>query len=741
MVSPNDITNQTIFQQSPLSTQIFSPGGISLMANKAWEKLWGVKHKLIGNYNILKDQQLVEKGIMSYIERGFKGEIIQIPAIKYVPSETLPNVNTVPFRWVKALMYPVKNKKGQIINIVLQHEDITERKKYEEQTAQLAAIVESSADAIVSKRLDGVITSWNHTAEKLFGYKAKEAIGQNIRMIIPADLQNEEDKIISKIRRGISVDHFETVRRHKTGKLIPISLTISPIKDKEGTIIGASKIARDITLPKAMEEILRTQKEQLEIILKSIADGITVQAPNGSLIYANNTAAKLIGYSSVQELLKTPPVEIMKKFEVMDEFGNPFPLNKFPGRLALQGLRSQPTIVRFRVTNTRQEHWSIVKATPVFDEKKKVLFAINVFHDMTAFKQAEERIKQSEERFRLAISAGKIGIWDWDIENNYITWSERIYKIFGVGKKDFTGKFEDFEKLIYVEDRDEVKEAIQNAWESKDNYEIEFRATGPKGKLIWLSTSARVVFDEKKKPIRMLGAMIDITQRKNLENQKEEFMSIASHELKTPITSLKVFTEILERDFLRKGDKHTAKLLRKMDMQIDKLTKLISDLLDITRIGEGKLIFRKDRFDFNLLVMEIVEEVQRTTPKHKIVVELSPTRRITGDRDRYGQVMTNFLTNAIKYSPKADRIIVRAIIKEKNLIFSVQDFGIGIVGEKHSQVFERFFRIHNDVPKTFPGLGLGLHISSEIIKRQGGKIWLESKKGQGSTFFFSISLN
>ena len=128
-MGPIDITNQTIFQQSPLSTQIFSPTGKSLMANKAWEKLWSVKHAQIGDYNVLKDQQLVEKGIMPYIKRGFNGEIVQVPAIKYEPSKTIFRVDAVAYRWVKALIYPVKDSKGNIINIVLQHEDITAQKK------------------------------------------------------------------------------------------------------------------------------------------------------------------------------------------------------------------------------------------------------------------------------------------------------------------------------------------------------------------------------------------------------------------------------------------------------------------------------------------------------------------------------------------------------------------------------------------------------------------------------------
>jgi signal transduction histidine kinase len=168
------------------------------------------------------------------------------------------------------------------------------------------------------------------------------------------------------------------------------------------------------------------------------------------------------------------------------------------------------------------------------------------------------------------------------------------------------------------------------------------------------------------------------------------------------------------------------------------LTSLIGDLLDVTKLQEGKLQFQAEDFDFNALVNELVEEVQRTTDRHMIIKELGPTRIVNGDRDRIGQVLTNFLTNAIKYSPQSDKIVVQTISDKAQVILSVQDFGIGIAQDKLPHIFERFYRVTGENQETYPGLGLGLYISSEIITRQKGQIWVESSVGKGSTFFFSL---
>jgi PAS domain S-box-containing protein len=237
----------------------------------------------------------------------------------------------------------------------------------------------------------------------------------------------------------------------------------------------------------------------------------------------------------------------------------------------------------------------------------------------------------------------------------------------------------------------------------------------------------------------------DISKRKQAEKhlqelfrQKDEFIGIASHELKTPVTSIKGYTQILKMRFAQEKNSKAVELLGRMDRQIDKLTTLINDLLDVTKIEGGKFQFHHTHFDFNELVTEIVEEMQQTTQQHTIITKLTLTSKIYGDRDRIGQVITNFLSNAIKYSPGSDKIILTTLKEPKKITLCVQDFGIGISKEKQPNVFDRFFRVSGLKEDTFPGLGLGLFISAEIVKRHHGTISVKSIKDKGSTFCFIL---
>jgi len=215
---------------------------------------------------------------------------------------------------------------------------------------------------------------------------------------------------------------------------------------------------------------------------------------------------------------------------------------------------------------------------------------------------------------------------------------------------------------------------------------------------------------------------------------RDDFISAASHELRTPVTSLKIYTQVLQRQAERRGDEHTGGQLRKMQAQIDRLAVLIGDLLDVSKIEAGKLELRHELIDLRRLTDEVVEAIQATTTKHQIVVEGTVSRPVVGDGERLGQVLTNLLTNAVKYSPQADRIGVRLVETAGRAIVEVEDFGIGIEPEHLDQIFDRFYRVTSEDEKTFPGLGMGLYISHEIVRRHGGMMEVTSVKGSGTVF-------
>lgn len=222
---------------------------------------------------------------------------------------------------------------------------------------------------------------------------------------------------------------------------------------------------------------------------------------------------------------------------------------------------------------------------------------------------------------------------------------------------------------------------------------------------------------------------------------RDDFISVASHELKTPITSVKVFTQVLKKHSEQIGDSKAVAHLNTMDKQLNKLTELVYDLLNISKIQAGKMEFKYEYFDFDSLVKEIVNVLQQIEERHTIVIEGQTNKKVYGDQERIGQVFNNLITNAIKYSPKSKEIVIKLSSDEKYVQVGVQDFGIGMAKEHLSKIFERFYRVYDTTDKTFPGLGIGLYICAEIVKRHGGKLWVESDLGKGSNFLFRLPID
>lgn len=350
-------------------------------------------------------------------------------------------------------------------------DELKQRRSIEATISQLASIIQSTDDAVLSYKLNKQITSWNPAAERLYGYTAKEAIGKSINFIVPNDRHEEWEEVHEVIRLDQGIEHFETVRQHKDGHLIDVSITYSPLKNSAGKIIGTAALARDIT------------------------------------------------------------------------------------------------------------------------------------------------------------------------------------------------------------------------------------------------------------------------ERRKLEKRKDDFIIMASHELKTPITSLKVFTQLLQNQV-----KETPQLLNqlnKMDGQLNRLSALVNDLLDISKIESGKLELHKENFSINELLLDTIEIIQGITPNHQLIFQSTDTIEVYGDRDRINQVIINLITNAIKYSPGADKVEVELAQHDNCVELSITDHGIGISNEHQAKIFERFFRVSGS-SDTFPGLGIGLYLSAEIIHRHGGQITVKSQPNHGSTFMVRL---
>ncbi|MGO4877252.1 ATP-binding protein [Pedobacter psychrotolerans] len=379
---------------------------------------------------------------------------------------------------------------------------------------------------------------------------------------------------------------------------------------------------------------------------------------------------------------------------------------------------------------------------PIFDQDKKVSGIMIVASDVTAQVNSQLNLKESEARFRTLVQDNPMPTAFYETEDIVIKIANNEMLKLWDKDKSIIGKpmIEGIPELAGQPFIPILKEVFRSG--------VPYHADQQEAVLVMDGVPTKSWFNFTYKPLRnatgkvygILHAAIDVTRQVQLQQQKDEFLGIASHELKTPVTSVKAYTQVLERMIRLEGDEKKANMVHKMDQQLNRLTGLIGDLLDVTKIQAGKMVLNLSTFDFDNLVKDIVEEMQHTTLKHQLNATLNSFVKVETDRERIGQVITNFLSNAIKYADDADNVKIKSEVIGNEVILSVKDYGIGISEDLQQYVFDQFYRVSGHQQHTYPGLGLGLYISAEIIKNTGGRIWLESEAGTGSTFYFALKI-
>lgn len=471
----------------------------------------------------------------------------------------------------------------------------------------------------------------------------------------------------------------------------------------------------------------------LRYILNSLEDyAVFTTDTDGHIISWNTGAKNLLGYTEKEILGKSLDI-----FYTVQDVNDEVPKKELHKALA----KGRAVNERFHVKKNGSLFWGSGLVFPLFKENKQHGGFTKVMRDLTDRRKAFLALSEATEYFKSIVDTVRepLVVLNKDLTVNSA--NKAFYKVFKLKKKDVIGI------SIYNIDHskwnnEKLRTVLQKTLAQKNvlsDFEVEYESplTGKRTMLL----NARKLYGVGTRKEMVFMAIEDVTDKKALEQQRNDFIGIVSHELKTPVTSLKAFGQVLQLKLAKSKDDKSVEMLRKMDAQINKLTLLINDLLDATKIEGGKLQFNEEIFCIDDVVDEVIEEVQRTTSNHAITSEGKSGARVKGDRYRIGQVLTNLLTNAIKYSPGADKVIVTTGASNEKVICSVQDFGIGIPENQQKKVFERFFRVSGEKLQTFPGVGLGLYISAEIIKRQGGEIWLESKPGKGTTFSFNLPVH
>jgi len=370
------------------------------------------------------------------------------------------------------------------------------------------------------------------------------------------------------------------------------------------------------------------------------------------------------------------------------------------------------------------------------DNSVKAIMVVAV--EVTEQVEARRQIEAAEEMLRLAIDSANMGTWMVDLATDMLTISEQAEKIHGVARgaaMTFTAAL----NLIAPEHAEKVSNAIEQAIKTQNSFETEYIINPLDGsKPRWLKATGKAYYDDQDKPVSVSGTMIDITESKAYDQQKDDFISIASHELKTPVTSLKAALQLLDRMKANPSPQVLPKLIEQSNRSMDKISTLIEDLLNLSRMNEGQLKLDKTKFTIADMLNQCCNHV-RVAGKHELILQGDEQLEVMADEHRVDQVIVNMVNNAVKYAPNSKQIFFNVEKIDNMARISVRDTGPGIAPDKLAHLFERYYRTDASGYQN-SGLGLGLYISAEIIRKHGGEIGVDSELGKGSTFWFTLPL-
>ncbi|TDQ11059.1 PAS domain-containing protein [Pedobacter metabolipauper] len=639
-------------------------------------------------------------------------------------------------RWVHCKGKAYFNKDNVAYRFAGTAVDITAEVSGRRREQQLLSLVDHNIDHMSIADMDGNLIYMNNAARRMLGVDQNADIAQYsaIDFYTPKELARVQGEIIHAISHQSGWQGVISLKNRLTDDHIPCQVNYILIKDPvSGEVIGRGATARDLR----PELKAKADLQRLATIVEISEDFCNYCDIQGNTIYLNRAGSKLIGLynddvhtktlydyhtTSSNQLINEVVLDELKRSGkwsgrlelIHQETGEIIPIHK-QMFMIYEEITNEPVAIAGIARDLRPE----IAARRLIDEKNAELN--NLVKELNFLADSQPAV-----------------VWTSTPDGNldYINqrWSERgsipVEEALGSG----------WTTTMHPDDVPVTVKTWEYSLESGDPYQAEFRLKDKDGNYRWWLVRALPLKDEDGNVIKWYGSNMDISDQKELEKQKDNFLAVASHELKTPVTSIKAYAQVMETLFRRSGDTRNADLVGKMDKQVNRLNSLIGDLLDVTKINSGRMQFNHTTFDFNELVEEISETIQLTTQKHIIHRELKYNRPITGDKERIGQVIVNLLSNAVKYSPDANRIVVYTEDQGSNVQLCVQDFGIGISKEKQDKVFEQFYRVSGTREHTFPGLGLGLYISSEIVKRMGGEISVKSVKGKGSTFCFTLPI-
>jgi two-component system sensor histidine kinase/response regulator len=646
---------------------------------------------------------------------------------------------------------PILNAAGDVTAVSTIVRDISERKLTEQSRALLASIVESSEDAIVRAGLDGVIVGWNRGAERLYGYAAEEVLGRKGGMLLPPDRGSEQNDMLASARMGRGVRQFETIRRRKDGSEVEVSLTVSPVRRDSGEVAGVSLIARDISDRRKAQRELRASEERFRNAFESAPFGMCLSGTDGRFLQVNSAFGEMLGYPE-DELLRIGWGQLTHP----DDLGPSLQMAK---RLLSGASRIQELEKRY-LHRSGNVVWALTRVSLARHANGAPLYFVTHLHDIGERMRAAAAIRQSEEQYRSLIANIPDVVWTVGPDRKYSFISPNIQKLLGYPAAEFYDRgITLWAEAIHPDDIARVRAAFDALMINGKPYDMEYRMRRKTGEWIWVHGRALKTY--RKAGMQYVdGLSSDITVRKNAEEAmqrakdtaeaanriKSEFLANMSHEIRTPMNGVIGMTELLLDTPLTTEQRE---YLGNVKSCADSLLAIINDILDFSKIEARKLVIEPVEFDIRKSVgMALKALGVRCGEKNLELIcnfDASVPDVVLGDPGRLRQVLINLAGNAIKFTEAGEvevRVRREATDDEEDvrLHFAVRDTGIGIAHDRQEAIFDAFVQADPSASRRFGGTGLGLAISSQLVTMLGGRIWVESEAGKGSTFHFTVRM-
>jgi PAS domain S-box-containing protein len=608
---------------------------------------------------------------------------------------------------------PIKDARQDIVGVVLVFRDVTSEKRAEEERLRLASIVDSSNDAIFGTDLKLQVSSWNRGAERIYGYTVEEAIGRHVSEFAPPDRRAEFQGIVDRIREGKRVEHFETVRVRKTGETMHVAVTVSPLIDEDGDIIGYSAISRDITEKKRVEEELRESENQYRTIFETTGTAMMIVGNDGTISLANAEFERLFGYPRG----KLEGRKFWKSFFVPEEHEKLRLWHHLRRKEPSSAPRTYESCL-FDCTGGRRDILMTVSLIP--GNTNSVVSII----DITGRKDAERALRESRERLNLIIEGAELATVDWNVVTGAVEFNERWAAMTGRTPDEIGGEIESWKQMLHPDDRPGVLNTLQEHLDGKTpHYETINRLPSKEGGWIWVHDMGKVVArDEAGRPLRMVGISRDVTGVRKYQEALNEVNK-----------KLSLLASITRHDILNQvtGISGLVAILRKKDVSDDQKREYFDHIQQaLTTIGK-QIAFTRDYQDLGVHspgwqpISELFEQAASNTPFRSIRLEVDTgTVEVFAD-PLLQRVFYNLLENSLRHGEDVTTIRVSFHENNHQAKLVVEDDGVGIPAAQKDGIFQK------GVGKN---KGYGLFLAREILDITGMSILETGEEGRGARF-------